>query len=443
MLEPARATLYRTFLLVSLPFVGLLGLTFRLTALTVMVVALFAMLVLAWVASRLRLRGIAVRRELYPSAFEEDAVGVDVGVENRRAWSAHLLEVSDHFGPGMADRQILLEPGPLRPMRRRRLSYTGYCSRHWGVYVVGPVELTAGDAAGLFHATRAFAQVDMFSVFPRVHEVAGLERMGAIGSLAPQDVTAGRPGQSSVFLGARDWRPGDALRRVHWPATARRGSLVVKEYEVDLVPYFTLFLDLDRAHRAGTGRKSTLEYVVRTAASLVWTAVRRGDVVQAFGEGSKPLFVPPGSGQVHLAVALNELIHAQQDGTVALADLVERHVAHLPPGSTACVLSGTVALEHARLAELLEMFRSRGVRPLMVFVNSWSFAPVDKWPLPRAEAQERCRELEYFLRSRGVAGCIVGIEHELEAEFARAELFLSPEALPGSFVYGRTAKGGG
>jgi uncharacterized protein (DUF58 family) len=236
-------------------------------------------------------------------------------------------------------------------------------------------------------------------------------------------VTAGRPGQSAVFLGARDWRSGDDLRRVHWPATARRGALVVKEYEVDLVPYFSLFLDLDRAHRAGTGRKSTLEYVVRTAASLVWSAVRRGDIVQAFGEGAKPLFVPPGSGGVHLVVALNELIHVQQDGALALADLVERHLVHLPPGSTAAVLSGTVAMEHARLATLLEMFRARGVRPLLVFVNSWSFAPVDKWPLPKAEALERCRELEYFLRSRGVAGAIVGADQELEAEFARPELF--------------------
>jgi len=426
MLESARASLYRTFLLVALAPVAMLGVTFRMTSLIALAGAVFALLVFGWVSARLRLRGLAVRRELYPSAFEEDAVAVDVVVENRRrAGAAHLLELADQFGPGMADRQLMLEPGPLAAMRRRRLSYTGFCSRHWGVYAVGPMELTAGDALGLFHATRTAANVEMFSVFPRVHEVAGLERLGAIASLSPQEATAGRPGQSAVFLGARDYRPGDDLRRIHWPATARRGSPVVKEYEVDLVPYFTLFLDLDRAHRAGTGRKSTLEYVVRTASSLVWSAVRRGDVVQAFAEGARPLFVPPGSGEVHLAVALNELIHVAQDGSTPVMDVVERHVAHLPPGSTAAVMSGTVAVEHARLAEILEMFRARGVRPLLVFVNGWSFAPVDKWPLPKPEAAERCRELGFFLRSRGVAGCIVSAEVELETELARPELFTS------------------
>ncbi len=66
---------------------------------------------------------------------------------------------------------------------------------------------------------------------------------------------------------------------------------------------------------------------------------------------------------------------------------------------------------------------SRGVRPLLIFVNSTSFTPVDKWPLPRAEAVERCREIEYFLRSRGVPGTIVGAEHDLEHELAKPDLF--------------------
>ncbi len=423
MLEGARTTLYRTFLLIALPPVALLGMAFKISALVALAVACFAMLVIAWVAARRRLRGVGVARELYPSAFEDDAVIVDLVIENRSFASAHLLEIADHFGPGMADRQALIEPGPLGARRRRRIGYQGFCSRRWGIYSVGPLELTTADAMGLFHADCALPQVDIFSVFPRVYEVAGLERLGARASLTPQETTAGRPGQGAVFLGARDYRPGDDLRRIHWPATARRGAPVVKEVEVDLVPYFSLVLDLDKAHRAGTGRKSTLEYVVRVAASLLWTAVRRGDFVQLFAEGAKPLFVPPGHGEMHLTAALHELIQLQQDGTTPLMEVVDQHLAHYPPGSTVGVLSGTISVEHARLLSTLEAFRSRGVRPLLIFVNSYSFTPVDKWPLPKAEALERCRELEYFMRSRGVPGAIVGADQELERELGRPDLF--------------------
>ncbi len=423
MIEPANSTLYRTFLLVTLPIVGLMGLALRVSALWILSISGLALLAGAWIAARRNVRRIDIRREVYPSAFEDDRVDVDLVVENTSSASAQLVEIADQFEPAIADRQLMMEAGPLRGHRRRRLSYTGTCSRHWGVYTLGPIEVRAADATGLFHAKRVMPQIDPFSVFPRVHEVPSLERLGAMSSLTPQDASAGRPGQGGLFLGARDYRPGDDARRIHWPATARRGSPVVKEFEVDLVPYFSLFLDLDRAHRAGTGKRSALEYVMRFASSLVWTAVRRGDLVQIFGEGAKPLFVPPGRGDVHLAVALQELIQIEQNGDAPLLEAVERHLPHVPPGSTAALLSATILVELAAVGEAIEALRSRGVRPLLIFVNSTSFTPVDKWPLPRAEAVERCREIEYFLRSRGVPGTIVGAEHDLEQELARPDLF--------------------
>jgi uncharacterized protein (DUF58 family) len=48
-------------------------------------------------------------------------------------------------------------------------------------------------------------------------------------------------GDEESLAGLRDWRDGDSLRQIHWKATARRGSPIVKEYErhggegVDLV----------------------------------------------------------------------------------------------------------------------------------------------------------------------------------------------------------------
>src|SRR5262249_41130714 len=154
-----------------------------------------------------------------------------------------------------------------------------------------------------------------FAVFPQVYDVAGLSELGARSTLIPHESSAGRPGQSLITMGVREYRPGDDLRRVHWPATARRGALMVKEVEVDLAPYFTVILDLARRHRAGMGRKSTLEYVLRSAASIIWSATRSGGFVQVAGTGAKPLFVPPGRGQNHLTFALYELIRAGLDGT--------------------------------------------------------------------------------------------------------------------------------
>lgn len=41
----------------------------------------------------------------------------------------------------------------------------------------------------------------------------------------------GRRARAGEFHGLRSYREGDELRRLHWPATARLGKLVVREYE--------------------------------------------------------------------------------------------------------------------------------------------------------------------------------------------------------------------
>jgi uncharacterized protein (DUF58 family) len=422
----ARTAAYRRFLYAALGFVGLLGITLRVEALAALALGGFALLVAAWREARSSLAGLNVSRDVYPSAFEDDSVAVSLALENRAPRTAWLVEIGDSFGPAVADRQALLEPGPLRAARRRRLTYRTTCSRPWGIHTVGPLTLAASDPFGLFHAERSLPDVVPFAVFPRVWPMAGIEKLGARRSLAPQEVTSPRPGQSMAYLGVRDYRPGDDLRRIHWPATARRGAPAVKEHEVDLEPYFTLFLDLDRAHRAGTGLKSTLEYLVRSSACLVWTAARRGDLVQVLGEGARSLLVPPGAGTLHATQALYELIRVQQDGQVPLLELVEHHGMHVPSGSTAALLSGTIFLDLAALEETLAALQSRGVRPVVLLVNKDSFLPIDRRAVPREQAAGQARAVTSLLSSRGVPGAILSAEADLEADLGRSDLFGPP-----------------
>lgn len=419
-MEGAHATLYRSLLLAAIPVLALLGAGTGATALLILAVAIALGLAAAWLGARRPLGGLSARRELYPNAFEGDEVEVRLLLETDRR--AGMIEVIDLFGPGLADEKRMLDPGPLEPGFRRALSYTSFCSRHWGLYRVGPLEVVAADPAGLFHARRQIPLFDDFAVFPRVYDVAGLGRLGTRPTLAPHDTSAGRPGRSLLYLGVRDYRPGDDLRHIHWPASARRGAPVVKEYEVDLAPHFTVFVDLDRRHRAGMGTKSTLEYVLRTAASMLWSALRFGHHVQILGEGARPLHVPPGRGEVHLTFALHQLIHAAQDGAAPIEGVLRAHLDSVPERSTVVFVAGTVFLDLAALGEVLEAWRSRAVRALAVLVNNHSFPAFDRWPPPRAEVVERTREVVFFLRSHGLACLVLEEADDLESALGRADL---------------------
>jgi uncharacterized protein (DUF58 family) len=416
-----RSLFRRAFLVGAVGLSLVLGLATTRPALIAFALSVLLLVGLARASARRRLSGVFGQRRLAPSAFEDEELLVEIALENRGRASLQLVEVADSFGAALADRKVLLDAGPLRPGRRHRLSYRAHCSRLWGIYTVGPLAVSLSDPLGLFSPRRVLPDIRPFDLFPRVHPVGGLERLGARKSLVSSDPTSSRPGQSALYLGVRDFRPGDEVRRVHWPATARAGVPMVKQFELDLTPYFTLFLDLEREHRAGTGRKSTLEYVVRTAASLLASAARRGETVQLYAEGREEVAVPPGRGELHLAYALDRLIRARQDGALALLDLVQREQAAVPRGSTAALLAATLFLDAERLGETFAWMRAQGVRPVLVAVDMDSFMPIDRRARPRAETQAQAHELRGVARAHGALLALLDAEHDLPAELGRPD----------------------
>jgi uncharacterized protein (DUF58 family) len=308
-------------------------------------------------------------------------------------------------------------------MHRRILSYRAFVARQWGLYTVGPLSVGSWDPLGLFFARRVLERMDPFEVFPKAVEVEALAAQGGQSTLVPRDVTEAAAGQSLLFRGVREFQPGDDVRRIHWPATARRGVPMIREYERDLEPIFSLFLDLERRGRAGLGRKSTLEHLVRTAASLLWTAHRRGDRFGLVAEQDHSVLVPPGQGEVHLAVALHQLVIARQTGTTPLLDLVDRHRELVPAGATAALLLGTTEVDLDQLSRTIEGLQATIARPLVVAIDSLSFTPVDRPPTPVEEVRERRRALEECLLGLDVPAAVLGVDDTPEELLARPDLF--------------------
>lgn len=85
----------------------------------------------------------------------------------------------------------------------------------------------------------------------------------------PGEETAVRAASGDMIRGVRDYVPGDRLRHVHWRATARLGSLVVKEVEEPFAPGLVVVLHLADWSPAA-------EQAAARAAGYVGDARRRG-----------------------------------------------------------------------------------------------------------------------------------------------------------------------
>ena len=74
----------------------------------------------------------------------------------------------------------------------------------------------------------------------------------------------------------REYAPGDPFKAIHWPTSARRDDLFVRQFEHTPTSDWWVFLDLQAEAQAGSGTASTLEHGIILAASLVDRGIRQG-----------------------------------------------------------------------------------------------------------------------------------------------------------------------
>ena len=121
-----------------------------------------------------------------------------------------------------------------------------------------------------------------------------------------------RLGEGREFDALRPYREGDDLRSVDWKASARRASLVSREYVPEKNQALILLVDCGRLFVAQERGRSRLDFAIEAALRLARTSLERGDAVGliAFG-ASVRAFVPPAKGRMHLR-ALTEAVFALQ-----------------------------------------------------------------------------------------------------------------------------------
>lgn len=113
---------------------------------------------------------------------------------------------------------------------------------HRGVYPVGPLRARLTDPFGL--AVRPIA-VDRASPLTVVPPVVVLPATGVLGSTGTRGTATAHhqatPENDDVMT--REYRDGDSLRRVHWPATARHQTLMVRQEQFQRTPRATFVVD--------------------------------------------------------------------------------------------------------------------------------------------------------------------------------------------------------
>ncbi|MDP9329244.1 MAG: DUF58 domain-containing protein [Actinomycetota bacterium] len=82
-----------------------------------------------------------------------------------------------------------------------------------------------------------------------------------------------RVGRGPEYLGVREYRPGDSMRHVHWPSTARTGTVMVREFEQETTRRMAIIVD---SSRDAGDRWTPLDRCCCAAASIALAAKAHG-----------------------------------------------------------------------------------------------------------------------------------------------------------------------
>ena len=138
---------------------------------------------------------------------------------------------------------------------------------------------------------------------------AELRALGARSFVAARRKSQWR-GEGRDFESLRDYVRGDEMRHISWTATARRGKLVTRQYQMERDQTILIALDAGRLMTARIENETKLDSAVNAALALMSAAARAGDNAGLLVFGRKiKAFLPPKRGAEHLDAAL-EALHA-------------------------------------------------------------------------------------------------------------------------------------
>ncbi|MGD9496339.1 MAG: DUF58 domain-containing protein, partial [Armatimonadota bacterium] len=361
--------------------------------------------------SRGTLGALSVRREAPGLMKEGQQRRVRLTVTNEGLTRRYFLTVGDRLPEGL---EAVGEGGgralvPSIAADEQFVAQYVLRARRRGVYQLGPASLEHADLIGLFRFRREVGHVDELVVHPTPERLPGVWRR--VASLrAPQRPRRRFRGDGTEFYGTRPFVPGDDLRRVDWKSTARRGHLIVREYERPEATDAVIVLDLERAVHHGEGDDSTLERGVKLAASLAAEMLEHGSSVGMVAAGASDYSLPPSADPRQRVRIFDALARVQADGRVALGEVIATHQQYLRPGVMVLVISprlGPDAIETA--VGLVE--RGHAVGWMVVEAPG----PVT---LRREEANPD--QLAARLGDRGVVAWTVQAGRELAASLRRA-----------------------
>lgn len=273
------------------------------------------------------------------------------------------------------------------------LAYSLLEKRGW--FKLSPTYVESGDIFGLFLVRKSFESNSRLLVIPHTVDIRAFPAPFGIlpgGRAVRQKTLEVTP----YAAGVREFVPGDPLKRIHWPSSARKQKLIVKEFEKDPLAEVWIFLDAQakmhvkaEEHQASGTREywwvkyswikkapeyilpaDSEEYAISIAASLAKYYIQKNREVGLISAGQNFSILPAEKGERQLGKILETLAVVRAEGDTPFWYLVSNQIIHMARGTTMILI--TPSDDEKLLTVVLELIQ-RGLMPVVILIDQSSF----------------------------------------------------------------------
>lgn len=194
-----------------------------------------------------------------------------------------ILELSTPMGEGRRIIRLKNQPGRVQMLRMP------LHAAHVGVFSSGIHSCTVEDLLGIFRRRIAPDHTECaLTVLPLVFETEPLE-------MAPGDPGSEMMARATEDLNApsdiRAYQPGDAMKKIHWKLSLRKGELMVRKFDEPLLQEVLILMDCSRPPALGHAEAEAdlRDALLETAASLFSDQVKTDHTVRMPLSGRHPI----------------------------------------------------------------------------------------------------------------------------------------------------------
>jgi uncharacterized protein (DUF58 family) len=271
----------------------------------------------------------------------------------------------------------LVQVLPLLPYQRVRQHLVVRCDRR-GDHRLGPSRLTSGDPVGRRARSVTLHDEQHLLVYPKIFALLpeGLASRMLVGATRSHRELESDP---SRITGVRAYEQGDPLRHVDWRATARVGSLLVRQFEPTVAPKVAIVLDVRVPQlRSWLAPPDELELLVATVASLLAHLVEARTPVGLYANGSsagQPVAYPASGSAASLTPMLEALARLLPYGAAPVSRMLAQLDGSLARQTSILVVSTDFSSD--TVAAMAQLRRRHAVSAILLETGAGREPPRD------------------------------------------------------------------